>query len=189
MQYKDLFKRTYQLIISSRTEWEKITSSEDTSSKVINDFVLPLAGLCSLSAFLGIIFINAEFERALVAAIISLGKSFGGVYLSFFVLQETAKYFDLKRNKTRYMQLVGYSYVIIFIVDIIVNLIPELFFLNFLKLYIFYIIWEGVDFCTKISEEKRIKLVIGTTILILASSLIIEKLLFKFMPGAEIIAG
>nr|MDA3854095.1 YIP1 family protein [Bacteroidales bacterium] len=118
----------------------------------------------------------------------SLGKTFGGVYFSFFVLQETAKYFGLKRSKKNFMQMAGYSFVVIFVVDIIASLIPELFFLNFLKIYIFYIVWEAVEILVQVEEKKRAAYVISVSLLILLSSLIIERVLLLFMPGAEIVA-
>lgn len=188
MQYKQLFNRAKNILRAPRTEWEIIKSQETSSSQVINDFVLPMAGLCALSAFLGVIFQGAGFEKALVSVIISLGKTFGGVYFSFYVLQETAKYFGLQRSKIGFMQIAAYSYVVIFVVDIIANLIPELFFLNFLKLYIFYIVWEAVEIIVKVEDKKRTAYVIYVSLLILLSSLIIERLLHIFMPGAEIVA-
>jgi hypothetical protein len=189
MQYKELFDRSYQLLKHSSSEWEKITSSESDTKNTLNEFVLPMAGLCSLAAFLGIMFTKVSFEKALIEAIISIGKSFGGVYLSFYILQETANKFNLERNKVRFMQLVGYSYVVIFVTDFVTHLIPELFFLNFLKLYIFYVVWEGVAFCTQVAEDKRRTYVIYVSVVILLSSLIIERALYFFMPGAEIIAA
>ena len=188
MQYKQLFTRTKNILRSPRTEWEKIKTEEFNSQQVLNDFILPMAGLCALSAFLGILFQGLGFEKALVSVIISLGKSFGGVYFSFFVLQEIAKFFGLQRSKTSFMQLAGYSYVVIFVVDIIANLIPELFFFNFLKIYIFYIVWEASEVLFLVEEKKRTGFVISVSFLILLSSLIIERVLLIFMPGAEIIA-
>lgn len=188
MQYQKLLNRTFNLIRHTQKEWQEVVDKEDKSEIAINDFVLPMAGLCALAAFLGILFQGAGFEKALVSAIISLGKSFGGVYLSFFVLQESASYFELERNKTRFLQLASYSFVIIFVIDIVVKLIPELFFLPILQLYIFYIIWEASDVLIKVKESKRSQFVIAASILILFSSFIIEKILLLFMPGAEIIA-
>ena len=187
MQYKELFNRTKNILSAPRTEWANIKAGETNSAQVINDFVLPMAGLCALSAFLGILFQGAGFEKALVSVIISLGKTFGGFYFSFFVLQETAKYFGLKRSKKTFMQMAGYSFVVIFVVDIIANLIPELFFLNFLKIYIFYIVWEAVEILVQIEEKKRAAYVISVSLLILLSSLIIENVLLLFMPGADIV--
>lgn len=188
MQYNQLFNRTKNILRTPRGEWEKIRESETNSSQVLNDFILPMAGLCALAAFLGLIFQGAGFEKALVSVIISLGKTFGGVYFSFFVLQESAKYFALERSKLAFMQIAGYSYVVIFVVDIVANLIPELFFLNFLKLYIFYVVWEAVEIVVQVADKKRTSYVIFVSLLILLSSLIIERVLLIFMPGAEIVA-
>ncbi len=189
MQYQQLFKRAFNLLRYTRKEWQNIVSNEKDSNPVINDFVLPMTGLCALAAFLGVLFQGAGFEKALVSTIISLGKTFGGVYLSFLLLQESSKYFGLKRNKTGFLQISGYSFVVIFVIDIIVKLIPELFFLPVLELYIFYIIWEASDVVINIDESKRSQFVVFASLVILLSSFIIENLLLLFMPGAEIITG
>ena len=193
MLYKELFKKTYRLLRNCRREWANIVGREENSDKVINEFVIPMASICALSAFLGILFQSENFkkalEKALVEAIISIATSFGAVYFCFFALQETAKYFGLERNKTRNLQLVGYSFAVIFTIDIVTNLIPELFFFQIFKLYVVYIVWEGVEFCSNIKEDKRVGYVLYTSVLILLSSIIIEKILNYFMPGAEIIAG
>ena len=189
MQYKQLFNRTKNILSTPHTEWAKIKADETSSTTVINDFVLPMAGLCALSAFLGMLFQSLGFEKALVSVIISLGKTFGGVYFTFFVLQETAKYFGLKRNKLAFMQMAGYSFALIFVVDIIANLIPELFFLPFLELYVFYIIWEASDVIVKIDEKERVKYVISVSLLILISSFIIGQLLSEMLKvSSEIVA-
>lgn len=190
MQYKELFFRTYNILRFSSKTWQTIVEEEDKSEKVINDFIIPLAAICALSAFLGVLFQSWIFEKALVSAIITIGKSFGSVFLSFFLLQETMeRFFNLERNKVRNLQLVGYSYAVIFALDIIANLIPDLFFLRFFKLYVVYVVWEGVEFCTKVQDNKRVPLVLYISALILLSCIIIEKFLLIFMPNQEIIAG
>lgn len=190
MQYQQLVKRTYQILKNPRATWQTIVETEKNSDKVMNEFVLPLSGLCALTAFLGILFQGLGLEKALLGAIISIVKSLGGVYLSFFIIQETARFVNLERDKTHYMQLVGYSYAIIFILDIITNLIPDLFFMSFFKLYIIYMVWEAVEFCTKITDNKRVGYTIGIAALLLISSLAIGTILTaKLMPVSEIIAG
>lgn len=189
MQYKQLYNRTKNILRAPRAEWAKIKAEEINSSQVINDFILPMAGLCALSSFLGILFQSAGFEKALVSVIISLGKTFGGVYFTFFILQETAKYFGLKRNKTAFMQIAGYSFVVIFVVDIVANLIPELFFLNFLKIYIFYIVWEAVEIIVQVDEKKRTAYVIFVSILVLLSSFVIEQVLSEMIKVSTEIAA
>jgi len=190
MQYRQLFNRTKDIISSPHTEWEKIKAEETNSSQVVNDFVLPMAGLCALSAFLGILFQGAGFEKALVSVIISLGKTFGGVYLTFFALQESAKYFDLQRNKLSFMQVAGYTYVVIFVIDIIVNLIPELFFLNLLKIYVFYIAWEAAEVIVKIDDKRKVTYVIIISAIVLASAFGIEAILSTLIQAnSEIVAA
>ncbi len=188
MQYKKLYQRTVGILRRPRKEWEKIKANEPDSRTVINDFVLPMTGFCALSAFLGIMFQGIDFEKALVSVIISLAKSIGGVYFSFFMLQESASYFGLQRNKTDFMKMAGYGFVVIFVVDIVVNLIPELFFLPILELYTFFLIGEAIDTFTHIEEKKRTGYILFATLIIIISPHVIEFILNKvLMPGAKIV--
>ena len=190
MEYKELFKQIYRLIRQPRNEWQTIVEHEKDSTKVINNFVIPMTGICALCAFLGQLFQGAGFEKALIAVIISLGKNFGGVYFTFFILQETAKFFGTKRNKTAHLQLVGYSFVAIFTIDIIYKLIPEFFFLPILQLYILYIIWEASEIVVKIEDKKRVMYVFFTSITMLALSSAIGTILSKTIKASsEIIAA
>jgi len=190
MQYKELFKRTYRLLRQPRQEWQVIAGEEKSSNKVINDFALPMIGLCALSAFLGQLFQSSGLEKALIAVIISLGKNFGAIYITFFILQESAKFWGLKRNNTAFMQLAGYGLAISFVVDIVYKLIPELFFLPVLELYIIYFIWEGVEALISINEKKRVAFVLFVALLLLVLSLGIETILSKsIVPSSEIVAA
>lgn len=189
MLYKELLKKTFRLLRYSREEWEEIVHKEETISKVRDNFIIPMAGLCALSAFIGVLFQAINFEKAIIEAIVSFAKAYGGVYFSYMLVQETSKLFGLERSKVRNMQLIGYSFGTIFVLDIITSLIPELFFLEIFKLYVFYIVWEGVEFCTAIKDEKRVGFVIFVSVVILCSTYIIEFFSNQFLPGAEIIAG
>lgn len=190
MQYKELFKRTYRLLRQPRDEWQTIVAQEKDSNKVINDFVLPMVGLCALTAFLGQLFQGAGFEKALIAVIVSLGKNFGGVYLTFFILQESVKFFGLQRSKIAHMQMAGYGFVTIFVVDIIYKLIPELFFLPILELYLVYIIWEASDLVVKIDDKRRVAYVLFVSFLILILSFGIDAVLSNTIKASsEIVAG
>ncbi len=188
MQYKQLFKRTYGLLRHSSKEWEVIAAQEGGVQPVFNDFVLPMAGLCALSAFLGILFQGLGFERALIAVIVSLGKSFGGVYFSFFALCELTKRFGLKRDKVILMQISAYGFVVVFVIDLLFKLTPELFFLPFFEFYTFYIIWEAVDKLLDIEDKKRSLFVVLLSLIILFFAFAIELFLKKMLtPGSEIV--
>ncbi len=190
MQYKELFKRTYMLLRQPRTEWQNIVNQEQDKDKTINDFVLPMVGVCALAAFLGQLFQGAGLEKALIAVIVSLGKNLGGVFLTFLILQETAKYFGLKRDKTAHMQLAGYGFVTIFVVDIVYKLIPEFFFLPVLQLYLIYIMWEASETVAKVEDKRRVAYVLFISFLILILSIGIDNILSHTIKAStEIVAG
>ncbi len=185
MEYKRLFNQIYRLLRQPRNEWQRIVEQEKDSTNVINNFVLPMIGLCALSSLLGQLFQGEGFEKALIAVIVSLGKNFGGIYITFFILQETTKYFGLERNKTAHLQLIGYGFVTIFTVDIIHKLIPELIFLPFLQLYLLYTIWEASEIVIKIDDKKRVIYVLFVTLLMLSISTGIDTVLSNTIKASS----
>ena len=81
------------------------------------------------------------------------------------------------------MRFVGYSSSLMFTLNIVLQLLPEFFFLQVFVLYTFYIIWEGAVSYMKIGEQERMKFTFITTIVVLATPFVIEKMMGMFMPG------
>ena len=78
---------------------------------------------------------------------------------------------------------VGYSSALMFTLNIVWMLLPDVFFLYIFILYTFYIVWEGATIYFSVGDAQRMKFTTISTLLIIATPHIINKFLLLLMPG------
>lgn len=180
MNYKSLFKRVFALITTPSKEWEEI-ARENSVSQVMSGFVYPLIGLCCTSVFLGS-FIGNGITRESLGPALMMACGYGvALFASFFlsayvigVIDE--RYLKRTRNKLLSYQLVGYSMVVLFVLNVIVGLFSEFLVLKWLlQFYTLKIVWEGTDLLMKVEDSKRLTYTILVSVVVLASPVIIQK--------------
>jgi len=184
--YKNIFKWVILLISQPTKAWEQLSQKEEKSEEFLSRFIYPLIGLLTIIAFLGILFTRKEFdvELALKASIRTLIASFGGFFLSVYLLNEAwAGIFKREKNMLLWQRFVGYSSALMFALNAVLMLIPEFFFLRIFILYTFYMVWEGAPVFMQVGEDERLKFVVISTSLILIIPYLIEIVLFLLMPG------
>ena len=91
--------------------------------------------------------------------------------------------FKRKKDLNLWLRFVGYSSSLMFALNIVLQLLPEFFFLQVFVLYTFYIVWEGAISYMKVEEAERMKFTFISTVIILFTPVVIEKLMGMFMPG------
>lgn len=140
----------------------------------------------TITAFLGVLFTQKEFnlELALKSSIRTLVSTFGGFYLSAYIMNEIWKGFFKRPDDMRLWQrFVGYSSALMFALNVLLTLLPEFFFLRIFVLYTFYIIWEGAEPYLGVEDASRLKFTSIATAVILVMPIAIELLLSLLMPG------
>lgn len=184
--YKDIFKWVIMIISQPAKAWKELREKEETNEVFLSRFIYPLIGLLTVIAFLGILFTRKEFdvELALKASIRTLVASFGGFFLSSYLLNEIWNgFFKREKDNPLWLRFVGYSSSLMFALNAVLMLIPEFFFLRVFILYTFYIVWEGAPIYMQVSDDERLKFVVISTSLILITPYLIEIVLFLLMPG------
>lgn len=184
--YKEIFKWVIAIISQPGKAWEMLTKKEEDSDLFLSRFVYPLIGLVTAAAFVGVLFTRKEFdvELALKSSIKTLVASFGGFYLSAYLLNEIWQGLFKREKDLRLCQrFVGYSSSLMFTLNIVLMLLPEFFFLRIFILYTFYIVWEGAGPYMRVEENIRLKFVGIATAIILITPALIEFVLFLLMPG------
>ncbi|MBQ8360381.1 MAG: DUF1282 family protein [Bacteroidaceae bacterium] len=179
MNYKDLFQRSVMLLSAPAKAWEKIR--EEDGQHLQASFVYPMIALCGLSMFVGILFGNGveDFNLQLVLTecsgiFISL---FGGFFLASYLISLCGERFWGRPadDRENCQKLVGYSMVVIFVLDILMGLFPSFFVLRWiLQFYLVYIVWEGAKVLMEIAEEKMLSYTLVASIIILASPAMID---------------
>ena len=193
--YKDIFKWTAAVVTQPAKAWKMMVSKEASEAKAqgegnkddpfLTEYLYPFIGILTVAAFLSI-FTHKEFvlEQALKSAIITCVSSFGGYYVAAYVLNELGKSFwGFEKNMKRWQHFVGYSSALMFVLDMVWMLLPDVFFLYIFVFYTFYIVWEGAEVYLSVGEKFRMKFTIATTVLIILTPMAIDKLLILLMPG------
>lgn len=186
--YKEIFKWVLLLISQPGKAWEMLAKKDEKEDDFLARFVYPLIGLVTLAAFLGIMFTRKEFDiqLALKASIRTLIATFGGFYLSAYLLNEIwCGVYKREKDIKLWQRFVGYSSALMFSLNMVLMLLPEFFFLRIFILYTFYIIWEGATPYMQIEEAERMKFVAVTTIVIIVLPYLLETVFYVLMPGFQ----
>lgn len=154
-------------------------------------FSYPLIALTSLCVFIaGLIYATSEspypiFQEALTTACVYAISLFGGLFISIFLVslffQKKIVVGDIKLNKLKLTQLVGYSFIIVFLYFILSSLLPSLSKILLIpQVYIIYIIWQGLDFLVPKNYEYKMRMAfIASGIIVIVP--IILKIIFSML--------
>ena len=166
--YKEIFRWVIAIISQPAKAWALLAKKGEKQEEFLSRFVYPLIG----------------FELALKSSIRTLVSSFGGFYLGAYLMNEIWQgIFKREKDLKLWLRFVGYSSSLMFVLNIVLMLLPEFFFLRIFILYTFYIVWEGAGPYMGVEEKIRLKFVGFTTAIILLTPAVIEILLSMLMPG------
>ena len=184
---KIIFSTAISLIFRPSEAWVKLKEKRENDDETfLSDYIYPFVGVITIAAFIGILFTRKEFDVqiALKASILSLMSVLGGFFLaSYFVNEMLHKFFHRERDFKRCMYFVGYSSSLMFLLNILLSLLPEFFFLRIFVLYTIYIMWEGAIPYMDVDESAQLKFVSISTTIVIITPLIIEFTLGLLMPG------
>lgn len=172
----NLIERIKNIIITPKTEWEKISSEEQSLSTVLTTYVVPLALVGAICTFIGYGFIGIDYgffrmkgmEWGLKMAIIQIVSAIIGVVVTAFVVDALAPSFGSEKNINKSAQLVAYGYTPAFL-GALFSILPVIALIGSLfGLYGIYLMYLGLGPIKKTPEDKKvIYLIIIIVVLIL----------------------
>jgi len=177
----NVINRAKSMILAPKTEWDVIDGEQPDNAKVITGYVLPLAGLAAVAAFIGYAFIgiDAGFFRikginwGVYQAISTLVGAILGVFISAFVIDALAPSFGSEKNIGRSVQLVAYAYTPAWIGGLL-GILPSLAFIGALfGLYGLYLLYIGLPKMKRTPEDKHLSYFIVSLLVIIAVYFII----------------
>ncbi|MDR1919486.1 MAG: YIP1 family protein [Tannerellaceae bacterium] len=194
--YKQLFKQVIALISQPGKAWRELSEREEKGDESLVNFVYPLIGLLTASAFIGVLFTEKDFsiELAIKSSIKALFSAVGGFFLAAYLLNKMWTRLLKREDNLRLCQrFIGYSSVALFVFHIVFDLLPLLPFLEFffLRVFVFfvataYIVWEGVLPYMKVGEKIRFRFAMVVSLLIVMLPEFVNILLFILLPGLRI---
>ncbi len=166
------------LISSPAKAWEEISMDEDRQ-KVLSTFVYPLIALCGLSVFIGTFIGNtagaAGFQIAMTRCCAVAVSLFGGYFLAAYVMNQLGKsMLGRDDEKEQCSQLVGYSLVVTFVLDIIGGLFSVAILQWILQFYTVLVVYEGARTLMQVSEEKLTRYTLIASLIIMVCPVLIK---------------
>lgn len=184
---KNMIKRAWGIIISGSTTWDEIAAEKASVNVIRKQYIYPWIVLTVVLAFLCKLFYAQDkvLETAILNSIITAISLLGGYFISNLIC-----FAYLKKNrpdlasKTDCETLVAYSYTIIILIDIVTIIIPSLFFLRILSIFITYVVWEGCRAIWMLKEDERGNIVLIFSIILIFIPIIINKIIYWMLPNA-----
>lgn len=132
------------LLISPEKGWLKMRKDSYKHEEFMSNFLFPLFGLASLTAFIGGLWIDGGgLQYALKLAIFVMSGLFGGFYLSSLLIAEMMPKYGAIKDKNMAQQFVGYSSIIVYLLFLVMPFLGGLKWIWLLSLASFYVIYPG----------------------------------------------
>lgn len=158
----NLIDRAKNVLLSPKTEWEKIQGETEPHVKVLTTYLLWLALIPTVAAFVGwglighkVMFVRvASFELGIRYAVTQFISVIGGAYLTALAFYLVAPHFGAKKDFDKAFQLAAYCYTAVCVGGIFYILWSLSFLAGIASLYGLYILWLGVKPIMEVPEEK-----------------------------------
>lgn len=187
--YKQVFQRLWKLLINPAQAWKTIQSEPIEPRLHLSGFFYPLVGLAALMAFLHPFLIGDEIFKEMLSDGIRKGllvfvSTVFGLLLSARILDAVyARWFGWTGQLRKAEVLAAYALAPVLAVNVLTELMTELFFLKIIYLYIFVIIWEASTHFYAVLPEQQGKFTALSGGVVLIVPIILEKWIKLFLPG------
>ena len=177
----ELVNRVKSILVSPKTEWQTIEAENAPHAKVFTTYVVPLALIPAIAAFVGygligysvlgyhVSSVSWGFRQAIVQYVAMLG----GTYITAFVINTLAENFGTGKDFDRAFSLVAYAYTPMFTGGVF-YLLPSLSWLASLAgLYGLYLLYTGLQPVMKAPADRQTSyFVVSLTVTIVVSAVL-----------------
>ena len=158
-----LVDRAKNILITPKTEWEAVAAETSPHVPVITGYVLPLAAVAAIAAFIGLVFVGTSFLGTTVR--LGIGAGIAGLVMNIvmavvmvfvlgFIIDALAPTFGGQKNFPQAVKVAAYSYTPVWLVGILA-VIPLLGFLGILAaIYAIYLLYLGLPRVMKAPQDK-----------------------------------
>ncbi|GHT66954.1 YIP1 family protein [Bacteroidia bacterium] len=188
----DIINRVKNILLTPKTEWQTIETENTPHVKVFTSYVVPLALIPAIAAFIGYGLIGYSVLGVHIGgigwgiryAIIQYVTMLGGTYLTAFVIDTLANSFGATKNLDKAYSLVAYAYTPA-LVGGVFYLIPAISILASLaSLYSLYLLYIGLQPMMKQPAEKTVPYFIVSLVVMAAVAVVLSIVL-----GAILLTG
>ena len=193
----NLFDRAKNIILTPNKEWDVISTETPDTGKIITSYVLPLAGLAAIAAFVGYALIGVSalgykeigINSGLYHAVTILISALVSVFVCAFVIDALAPSFGSEKNMGRSVQLVAYAYTPAWIGGLL-YILPVIGWIGGLfGLYGLYLLYIGMPKLKKTPADKQIGYFIVSLLVIIVVYVIIAWIMLRAIGGGMSISN
>jgi hypothetical protein len=188
-----LVERAKNMIVTPKTEWDAVALDATPTKALITGYVLPLAAVAALAAFIGLVFvgmgpIRIGFAAGLTGLVFNIVMAVAMVFVLGFIIDALAPTFGGQKDMNRAVKVAAYSYTPVWIVGIL-SIIPALGLLGIIAaIYAVYLLYLGLPRLMKAPQDKAagytaVVVVVAIVVGIVIAS--IGAMLSAAMPGAS----
>jgi hypothetical protein len=180
----NLIERAKNILLTPKTEWDKIDGETPDTTKILTTYVIPLAAIGAVAAFIGWGLIGysywgADMGWGIKMALISLISGVASTYILALVIDALAPTFKSEKNFGKSFQLAAFSYTAGW-VGAVFNIIPSIAVIGSLAgLYGLYLLYLGLPKLKKTPTEQVTGYFVASLITMIVASLLVATILTK----------
>jgi len=160
----NLVDRAKKILLTPKTEWEVIAAETTPTQQLIVTYVLPLAAVAAVAAFIGQVVVGVSMPiigtvrfglvAGLIGLVMSVVMAVVMVFLLGLIADALAPSFGAQKNSAQALKVAAYTFTPVWVVGI-VNILPFLGVLVLLAgIYAIYLLYLGLPKLMKAPEEK-----------------------------------
>lgn len=166
-----LVSRVQAILMSPKTEWERIDTEPATVQGLYTGYAMILAAIPAIAQAIGSLFPICVFGVcthrnpifAVIGAIVGYAISLGGTYVVAMIANELAPSFGGQKNNIQALKLIIYSSTASWLAGIF-GILPMLAILGVLGLYSFYLMYLGASRVMKVPEDRSVGYTVVTVV-------------------------
>lgn len=161
----NIVERVKRLLMSPATEWPVIAAETTPASTLITGYVIPLAAVSAIAAFIGQVFIGVSvfgttyrtpLGVGLASAVWAVAAAVIGVFVCAYIINAFAPTFGAAKNDAQAIKVAAYSFTPAWVASVL-QIIPVLGVLSILGLfYAAYLMYLGLIELMKAPEDKAV---------------------------------
>jgi hypothetical protein len=175
----NVVQRAKNILVSPKTEWEAIAADPTPTKDLVVKYVLPLAAVAAVAAFIGLVVIGTSLGplgtvrlgvgAGLVSLVFQIVMAVVMVFVLGFIIDALAPTFGGTKNMDQAVKVAAYSYTPVWVVGILA-IIPFLGLLGILALfYAAYLLYLGLPRLMKSAPDKSV----GYTVIVIVVGIVV----------------
>lgn len=188
-QAKKILTRVWKLTVSPSIAWDEIAVEFPTERDLHRQYVFPLIMACVLIEFVcSTLYASAHslqvgFLQAVITAVALIGGYFASCAACYWYLNRIYPKQYLREDCTK---VVSYCFTVVIVLKMMVAIVPSLFFLQILNVFVAYLVWEACRAVFGILEAERGNVVLFFSLFMILFPPILSALTKLLLPNAQI---